>query len=102
VIHHFGERIGQDAISAARAALSGDAVGEAKSRDRYVESMRVLRVARASARKGRTQALNQMRGLISTAPEPIRGELRDLNVLRLLERASMLAHARLPLRTSGR
>ena len=78
----------QDAISAARAALSGDAAGEAKSRDGNVESMRVLRVARASARKGRTQALNQMRGLISTAPEPIRAELRGLNVFRLLERAS--------------
>ena len=50
--------------------------------------MRVLRVARASARKGRTQALNQMRSLISTAPEPIRDELRGLNVFHLLERAS--------------
>ncbi len=78
----------QDAITAARAALSGDAAGEAKTRDGNVESMRVLRVARASARKGRTQALNQMRGLISTAPEPIRAELRGLNVFRLLERAS--------------
>jgi len=78
----------EDAITAARAALSGDAAGEAKTRDGNVESMRVLRVARASARKGRTQALNQMRGLISTAPEPIRAELRGLNVFRLLERAS--------------
>ena len=78
----------QDAISAARAALSGDASGEAKSRDGNVESMRVLRVARTSARKGRTQALNQMRGLISTAPEPIRAELRGLNVFHLLERAA--------------
>ena len=50
--------------------------------------MRVLRVARFSARKGRTQALNQMRALISTAPEPIRAELRGLNVFHLLERAS--------------
>ena len=78
----------QDAISAARAALSGDASGEAKTRDGNVESLRVLRVARASARKGRTQALNQMRSLISTAPEPIRAELRGLNVFHLLERAS--------------
>ena len=78
----------QDAISAARAALSGDASGEAKSRDGNVESMRVLRVARTSARKGRAQALNQMRGLISTAPEPIRAELRGLNVFHLLERTS--------------
>jgi transposase len=78
----------KDAISAARAALSGDAAGEAKSRDGNVESMRVLRVARSSARKARTQALNQMRGLISTAPESIRDELRALNVFHLLERAS--------------
>ena len=78
----------QDAISAARAALSGDACGEAKTRDGNVESMRVLRVARSSARKGRTQALNQMRNLVSTAPEPIRAELRGLNVFHLLGRAS--------------
>ena len=78
----------EDGISAARAALSGDACGEAKTRDGNVESMRVLRVARTSARKGRTQALNQMRSLISTAPEPIRDELRGLNVFHLLERAS--------------
>ena len=50
--------------------------------------MRVLRVARSSARKGRTQALNQMRNLVSTAPESIRAELRGLNVFHLLERAS--------------
>ncbi len=78
----------QDAISAARAALSGDAAGEAKTRDGNVESMRVLRVARSSARKGRTQALNQMRNLVSTAPESVRDELRGLNVYHLLERAS--------------
>lgn len=50
--------------------------------------MRVLRVARSSARKARTQALNQMRSIISTAPEAIRAEPRDLNVYRLLERAA--------------
>ena len=38
--------------------------------------------------KGRTQALNQMRNLISTAPDPIRAELRGLSVFQLLERAS--------------
>jgi transposase len=78
----------QDAITAARAAQSGDAKGEAKTRDGNVESMRVLRVGRSSARKSRTQALNQMRSIISTAPEPIRAELRHLNVYRLIERAS--------------
>ena len=78
----------EDAISAARAAQGGDATGEAKSRDGNVEAMRVLRVARGSARKGRAQALNQMRSLISTGPDCIRSELRSLNVYRLLERAS--------------
>jgi transposase len=78
----------QDAITAARAAQSGDARGEAKTRDGNVEAMRVLRVARSSARKARTQALNQMRSIISTAPEPIRAELRNLNVYRLLEHAA--------------
>jgi len=78
----------QDAITAARAAQSGDALGEAKTRDGNVEAMRVLRVARSSARKARTQALNQMRSIIATGPEPIRAELRDLNVYRLLERAA--------------
>ncbi len=66
----------QDAIAAARAAQSGDALGEAKTRDGNVEAMRVLRVARSSARKARTQALNQMRSLISTAPDDVRDELR--------------------------
>ena len=50
--------------------------------------MRVLHVARFSARKGRTEALNQMRNLASTAPKPIRAELRGLSVFNLLEGAS--------------
>jgi transposase len=78
----------QDAITAARAAQSGDACGHAKTRDGNVEAMRVLRVARNSARKARTQTLNQMRSLISTAPESIRAELRDLKAGPLLEHAS--------------
>jgi transposase len=78
----------QDAISAARAAQGGDATGLAKTRDGNVEAMRVLRVARNSARRSRTQALNQMRALIATAPDEIRSELRHLNAHHLLRRAS--------------
>jgi transposase len=77
----------EDAISAARAAFGGEACGAAKTQDGNVEAIRVIRVARLSARRSRTQALNQMRSLISTAPEPIRDELRHLSVQRLLERA---------------
>ena len=79
----------EDAISAAHAAHSGDAAGLAKTRDGDVESMRVLRVARISARSARTQALNQMRSLISTAPDELRDELRSLNVYHLLARTSV-------------
>jgi len=80
--------IPEDAVSAARAAFSGDSCGAAKSQDGNVEAIRVIRVARVSARRARTQALNQMRSLISTAPEPIRDELRGLNVYNLVSRAS--------------
>ena len=41
-----------DAIEAARAALSGRAKGKAKSRDGAVEAIRVLVVAKRSARQG--------------------------------------------------
>ena len=60
----------QDVITAARAALSGDAAGEAKTKDGNVEAMRVLRVARASARKGRTQALNRCAAQPPPRPSP--------------------------------
>ena len=57
-----------DAVEAARAARSGRAKSLAKTRNGSVESIRVLRVARSSARKDRVRALNQLRSLISTAP----------------------------------
>jgi len=47
--------------------------------------MRVLRVARSSAPSSRTQAINQMRSLVSTAPDELRSQLRDLSVPLLLQ-----------------
>jgi transposase len=81
-----------DAVSAARAAQGGDANGSAKTRTGNVEAMRVLRVARSSARRSRTQAINQMRSLISTAPDDLRAELRDLSIYKVLEVASAYRH----------
>jgi transposase len=52
-----------DAVEAARAALSGRARGQAKSRDGSVEAIRVLVVAKRSARGARIKALTQMRQL---------------------------------------
>jgi transposase len=54
--------------------------------------MRVLRVARFSARRSRTQAINQMRSLISTAPDELRAELRDLSIYQALAIASAFRH----------
>jgi len=67
-----------DAIAAARVALSGQASGTPKSRTGPVEAIRALRVARQGAVKARTAALNQLHGLITAAPETLRGELAPL------------------------
>lgn len=64
-----------DAVTAARAAQAGDALGVAKLRDGNVEAIRVLRVVRGGAKRDRTRAINQMRSLISTAPDDLRQQL---------------------------
>ena len=66
-----------DAVSAARAALSGEASVTPKSRNGPVEQIRVLMVARRSAREQRIQSLNQLRHLVFTAPEEIRVRFKD-------------------------
>jgi transposase len=66
-----------DAVAAARAALSGQASVTPKTRNGPVEQMRVLLVARRSARQQRIQTLNQLRHLAFTAPEPIRARFKD-------------------------
>jgi len=57
-------------------------------RDGNVEAIRVLRVARIGASRDRTRALNQMRALITTAPEPLRQQLRGLTIPRLVRTAA--------------
>ena len=69
-----------DAVEAARAALSGRASGRPKSRDGAVEAIRVLVVAKRSARQARTKALIQMRHLGYTAPEQLRCRMKGLSV----------------------
>ena len=66
-----------DAIAAARAALSGAATVTPKTRNGPVEQMRVLLVARRSARQQRIQTLNQLRHLVFCAPAPIRSRFKD-------------------------
>src|SRR5207248_8327537 len=61
-----------DAVAAALAALSGEASGQPKSANGAVESIRALQAARRGAVKARTQAGNQLRDLIITAPQALR------------------------------
>jgi transposase len=68
-----------DAIAAARAALSGQTAGRPKTRSGPVEAIRALRVARRGAIKARTAALNQLHGLITSAPEAVRTGLAGLS-----------------------
>ena len=66
-----------DAEAAARAALSGEASVTPKRRNGAVEQMRVLLVARRSARQQRIATLNQLRHLVFCAPEPIQVRFKD-------------------------
>jgi transposase len=77
-----------DAVTAARAARAGDARGAAKLRDGDVEAIRVLRVVRGGAKRDRTRAINQMRSLVSTAPDDLRQQLRGLTITKLVRRAA--------------
>ncbi|WP_409333308.1 IS110 family transposase [Trujillonella humicola] len=77
-----------DAIAAARAVLAGTATGAPKTRTGPVEAIRALRVARRGAVKARTAALNQMHGLVTSAPEQLRGELTGLPSTQLVGRCA--------------
>jgi transposase len=77
-----------DAEAAARAVLAGTATGEPKGADGTVEMIRALRAARRSAVKVRTQASNQLKGMLLTAPEELREELRALSTAKLVSRAA--------------
>jgi transposase len=93
-----------DAIAAALAALNGEASGAPKSHDGAVESVRALQVARRGAVKARTQAANQMRDLLLTAPEALRAALAGLSTEARAQRAARFRPGDLagPLRGSKR
>ena len=79
-----------DAVEAARAALSGRATGIAKTADGPMEAIRVLLVAKRSARAARTKALTQIRHLGFCAPDALRDQLRDVPVAALAGRVATL------------
>ncbi len=71
-----------DAELAARLLLAGKATAIPKQSDGIVESIRLLRDARESAVKSRTAATLQLGGLIITAPQELRDELKRRKTLR--------------------
>lgn len=79
-----------DAYAAARAALSGAAAGAAKDRDGRIEAIRALRVARRSAVKARTQAMNQLKALLLTGPAELREQLRHHSPTMLIHAGARL------------
>ena len=93
---HLGKNDTRDAEAAARSVLSGQASAVPKARDGLVESIRVLRNARASAVKARTQAIIHLKNLVVTAPDPLRESLSPLSNKQLVTRcAAMRRNGRL-------
>jgi len=89
-----------DAYAAATAVASGRASGSPKSRIGTVESIRVLRIARRSAVKARTQAINQIRSLLVAAPAALREQVEGLphaDLIRTLARLRPAADLSMPL-----
>jgi len=78
-----------DAARTARAALASDTLALPRSGEQR-EALRLLLVARRSAVDVRREALTQLRGVIVTAPERLREELRGLPTGKLLHRCSRL------------
>lgn len=74
-----------DALRAARSLLGREPLASPRRAGRR-EALRVLLATRESAVGARRCALNQLRALIVTCPEPLRAELRPLTRARLLRR----------------
>ncbi len=91
-----GKSDATDAEQAARAVQAGTASGRPKSADGHVEMLRTLRVARRSAVKARTQAANQLRALLVTAPDELRRRLTTATLKQLVPLATALRPASTP------
>ena len=75
-----------DAEMAARSVLAGVADATPKSGQGEVEMIRMLKSARHSALKARTQTINQMKALVVTAPSELRESFNVLSASALATR----------------
>ncbi|HEX5144711.1 MAG TPA: IS110 family transposase [Mycobacterium sp.] len=79
-----------DAEAAARAVLANIARVVPKSGDRQVEMIRMLKMAKDSAIKARTQAMNQIKAILVTASPQLRDPHRSLTPGRLIKACATL------------
>ena len=79
-----------DAEAAARSVLAGQATAIPKSADGAVEMMRQLKIARDTAVKARTTAMNTLKQIVVNAPPPLRESLQALTDRALLTRCAGL------------
>src|SRR5664280_2852446 len=86
--HRRGKSDPIDAEAAARAVLAGPATGIPKAGDDQVEMVRLLKLTRDSAVKSRTQAINQIKGVLVTAPAELREALTGLSGTAQLDRCA--------------
>ena len=90
-----GKSDSTDAEMAARAVLAGVADATPKSGEGEVEMIRMLKSAKDSAVKARTQAVNQMKALVVTAPAELREALDGLSAGALATRCKSFRPGRL-------
>lgn len=84
-----------DAYQAAQSVLDGRTKSVPKAKDGPVECLRILRAGRASALKARTAAINQIKGLLVSAPDRLRAKYRGLGttaMIAALQRARPSGH----------
>src|SRR5215207_5257525 len=79
-----------DAQAAARAVLAGRATAVAKSGDGPVEMLRMFKLAKRSAIKSRTQAINQLKAVLVAANATLREELSGLSTPILIRQCAQL------------
>jgi transposase len=86
---------------AARAVLAGVAHDRPKSGVDKVEMIRMFKSTKNSAMKGRTQAINQMKALIITAPVELRAVLIGLTNIQLIARCARWRYGQLETPTAA-
>ncbi|MEV5735010.1 hypothetical protein [Streptomyces sp. NPDC052292] len=79
-----------DALAAARAVLSGRAQARAKSSDGPVHSAGMYKLAKDSAVKARTQAINQLKAFLVIADPTLRERLSNLGNAELFRTCARL------------